>query len=373
MEPFKNRFSPALVEIIAAHLGAHLPGFDRAGFLHAILPRLPALELKARVALIADALHEALPADPATRAAVLAAMLHPDDLDHVDKASDADGICGWGIMPLTLVVARHGIADFARSMELLRQMTGRFTAEFDIRPFLVADQPRALAIIAGWVTDPNRHVRRLVSEGTRPRLPWGIRLAALVRDPSATLPLLAALRDDPEEYVRRSVANHLNDIAKDHPALVVDLARDWLRDAGPARRAMLRHACRGLVKQGHQGALALFGAAGAAVSVSRLTLNATRFAMEEVMEFSAVLRSTSQSPQTVIVDYVLHLLKANGMLAPKVFKGGVVTLEAGQEKLFRRAHRLREVTTRRHYPGRQAIALRVNGADTPAVEFTLLG
>lgn len=373
MEPFKNVFSPELAACLARHLRRQLPGFDGAAFTDAIVRRLAGLELMARAQLIADHVHAALPADPVRRAEVLLALLHPDDGHWTHRPSDDDGICGWGILPLAMVVGQHGTADFDRSMGLLKAMTQRFTAEFAIRHFLLADQARAIATLESWVDDPSPQVRRLVSEGSRPRLPWAVRLPALVEDPSPMLPLLARLRDDPEEYVRRSVANHLNDIAKDHPALVAALTEDWMRDAGPQRRALLRHACRGLIKQGDAAALAAFGRHPPRLHALPLELSATEVRMGGSIELRMLLRSSAQEAQQLTVDYVLHLRKANGRLSPKVFKGAVVDLAPGAAMLFSRTHRFREVTTRRHYPGGQAVSLRINGRDTDPVAFELLG
>ncbi len=210
---------------IAGHLEVHLATFDRTLFEESILKELDRLELKARAQLIADHIHVVLPEDHRIRYKIILAMFHPIDDINVEQQSNADGICGWGMMPLGLVVGQHGVDSFEASLLLLKEMTRRFSSEFDVRYFLLADQERALNIMQGWVNDTSRHVRRLVSEGTRPRLPWAMQLPKLMADPSPTLPLLEALQDDREEYVRRSVANHLNDIAKDHPDLVANQAK----------------------------------------------------------------------------------------------------------------------------------------------------
>lgn len=371
MEPFKNLFSPILVRTIATHLARHLPGLNPHAFAAPILAALEPLELKARAQMIADHLHAALPDDPAHRADVLAALLHPDMLDHANQPPDDTGLCGWAILPLTLVVGQHGIGDFDRSMGLLRAMTMRFSSEFAIRHFLLADQTRALAVMQGWLDDPNRHVRRLISEGTRPRLPWAMQLPALMGDPAPVLPFLTRLRDDPELYVRRSVANHLNDISKDHPALVVGLAVDWIAGAGQERRALLSHACRGLIKKGDADALAVFGRTSPLIAATAPVLSRRELALGARLEMTLPLRSLSAAPQDLTVDYVLHFLKANGQRAPKVFKGTVLTLGPGQERVLRLTHHFREVTTRRHYPGEQALSFRINGVDTVAVPFLL--
>lgn len=372
MEPFKTLISPDLVRLTAHHIARYVPDFDVAAFCAAAIPQLDALEMKARVSMIADLLIEHLPQDPARRNAVLAAILHPDELGEGERVTDEHGVASWGIWPLTTVVGRVGLDDFEGSLALLRLMTMRHTSEFDIRPFIIRDQARALAIIRTWVEDDNHHVRRLASEGTRPRLPWGVQLTDLVKDPTPMLPILTALRDDPSDYVRRSVANHLNDISKDHPELLIRIATEWAKGAGKQRMSLLRHACRGLIKAGDPAALAIFGFGPAKLDIGAITLSSTSVAMGETLAFSAPITSTGTKSQNLSIDYVLHFLKANGATAPKVFKGGRATIAPGETITFTRRHPFRPITTRKYYAGVHSIGLRVNGVDTGTVCFTLV-
>ncbi len=372
MEPFKNLFSPQLVKCISGHLQKHLQGFDASGFETTILTQLEPLELKQRSQLIADAVHLALPASPDDRYKILSAMLHPDEQDHANQPSDEQGICGWGIMPLAQIVGQHGIDDFKRSMELLRQMTKRFSSELAIRYFLLADQDRALEIIRGWVDDPNRHVRRLVSEGTRPRLPWAMQLPQLIADPSPMLPTLKALRNDSQEYVTRSVANHLNDIAKDHPDRVAALAVEWMDGADKARQKLVRHACRTLIKQGNKTALKAFGIGPPQIELADLKIATPTVKFGNALEFSVQLRSTAKKSQPLLIDYLMHFKKANGNLAAKVFKWSKLTLEPGQTRILNKKHPIRPITTRRYYGGQQGLSLRINGQDFGDGVFDLI-
>ncbi len=373
MEPFKNLISPELVGHIADQLTKACDRKSANRFRRGVLSSLDTLEMKDRVQSIADALLAELPGNSAERHAVLLGMLHPHVGIGFNRTSDEQGIAGWGIWPLSLIVGQHGLDDFDGGMALLREMTQRSTAEFAIRYFLIADQDRALAIIAPWVHDPNEDVRRLASEGTRPRLPWGMRLSSLVSNPEPTLPLLEALQDDPSEYVRRSVANHLNDVAKDHPDLVVETASRWLTDTSKKREKLVRHACRTLIKQGHTGAMSLFGFAPPEANVSPIELSTHQVGMGESLSFAVLIQSRSQQPQQLSIDYVLHMLKANGSRSLRVFKGGVISLPPASEIGFARTHKFREVTTRRHYPGVHSVSLRINGVDTPRVDFSLTG
>ncbi|RVI79731.1 DNA alkylation repair protein [Sinorhizobium meliloti] len=371
MEPLKNLFSPELVGCMAGHLKRRHPKADEVTFAATVLQELPRLELKERAQLIADQLIRVLPTDAGERHASLLSMLHPDEHEHANATSDADGLCGWAVLPMTLVVGQHGLADFRGGLEALREMTKRFSSEFGVRYFLIEDQSTALDIMSRWIADPNRHVRRLVSEGTRPRLPWAMQLPALVRDPAPVLPLLQALRDDPEPYVRRSVSNHLNDIAKDHPGLVADLVEKWIVSASPDRRSLLRHACRTLIKRGDSQVLAAFGQHPPRVSCGALELSSTCLAMPGVLGMSVEITSLAKHVQDLTVDYVIHFRKANGSLAPKVFKGSVFSLRPGEACRFRRSHRFSQITTRRHYAGSHGVSLRINGEDTDVVMFDL--
>lgn len=372
MEPFKNNISPDLVRCIGGHVAQHHAGFDRLGFEADILEELDSLELKQRAALIARYLDHHLPRELSARFAILQSMLHPMTEVAFDRGSDEQGIRGWGMMPLGMVVAASGLDDFDASFALLKEMTKRATAEFDVRPFLARDQDQALAIMAPWVKDESVHVRRLVSEGTRPRLPWGMRLQALVADPAPTLPLLEALKDDPEDYVRRSVANHLNDIAKDHPELVADIAKRWLKGADRNREKLVRHACRSLIKQGHTATLEAFGLNPPEIRVEGPQVLTTEVAYGDALGFNIELVSTSSKTQDLVIDYLIHFRKANGTLAPKVFKWTKLTLAPGERLTLSRSHAIRPITTRVYYGGKQAVSLRINGQDFGFSEFELV-
>lgn len=371
MEPFKNFISDREVGVIALHLSRNLSDFDTDGFQRPLVERLPALELKQRTQLISDAVHSVLPPDIKERNQVLAAMLHPDTLDQATKPSDEQGISGWGLWPLTMVVGQHGLNDFDGSLALLKEMTKRGTSEFDVRPFLDADQDRALETITPWAKDPNIHVRRLASEGTRPRLPWGMQLKQLIADPRPTLPILFAMRDDPEEYVRRSVANHLNDIAKDHPDRIGQLANDWMKDAPKPRQKLVRHACRTLIKQGHPKTLEAFGIRQPQIAQPDIRIETPIVTMGSPVSFTIELTSTIPKPQKMIIDYVVHFQKANGTLAPKVFKWKQLRLDGLTSVTLSRKHAIRPITTRKYYSGAHALSLRVNGQDFGLEPFVL--
>ena len=215
-------------------------------------------------------------------------------------------------------------------------------------------------------------LRRLVSEGTRPRLPWAMQLPQLMEDPSPMLPILESLRDDKEEYVRRSVANHLNDIAKDHGDLVGALAKDWMDGADKNRERLVRHACRSLIKQGHRGALEAFGLGDPDIELETLAIQTPTVAFGDALRFAADLVSSSPKTQSLVIDYVVHFRKANGKLVGKVFKRTKITLKPGERYTLRRSHPIRPITTRRYYGGQQALSLRINGHDFGHESFELV-
>jgi 3-methyladenine DNA glycosylase AlkC len=375
-EPFKELFN---VEVIAA-IGGHLAragsarghDFDEVAFRREAGRGLADLELKERSRRIEEALRRYLPGDFAEAGAViLGALGSPLDGGGAVLAPDAKGLRGMALMPVADWVAAHGQDHLALSMHILKEITRRFTAEFAVRPFLVAQEEATLAILASWATDPDPHVRRLVSEGTRPRLPWATQLPRFAADPTPILPLLETLKDDPDEYVRRSVANNLNDIAKDHPDLVADVARRWRVGASPDRERLVRHACRTLVKQGHAGALAALGYGAPRVTLEAFVVSTPTVEMGGSLEFEVTLRSNAGTPQDLVVDYVIHHRKANGETRPKVFKWKVLKLAAGAPHRAKRTHRFKPITTRRYYGGRHGVEIQVNGQVVGAAGFEL--
>lgn len=255
--PLKSLLDRTLVALIGESLSAAAPDFAEEAFVKQATAGLGKLELMPRAQHIAAAMAAHLPTDLAEASRRLVASLGPELTVNAGM-----GLKPFFYLPHSACIARHLIGDWAAGMLAVRAITTRFTAEFCIRPYIEREPERTLARLAEWVADPNPHVRRLVSEGTRPRLPWAGRLDAFVRDPTPVLPLLDALVDDPELYVRRSVANHVGDIAKDHPRLAFELCRRWLEQPTPQRQHVVRHAVRHPARQGVKAAVALRRRAG---------------------------------------------------------------------------------------------------------------
>jgi 3-methyladenine DNA glycosylase AlkC len=371
MEPFKNLLNPALVRAAGQALHAAWPPFDKAAFVRRANRNLEALELKARAMQIADALEATLPERFDAACALIEAALAPAVEPGVELPVVSTGLRGWIVWPLGEFVARRGQAEPERALAALHALTQRLSAEFAIRPFIVKHPALVLATLQQWAADPSAHVRRLASEGSRPRLPWGLRLQALVTDPSPTLPLLASLQDDPSDYVRRSVANHLNDIAKDHPAVVVAWVREHLPGADRNRMALLRHASRTLIKQGHADMLALWGAATPFDGQARLTLSPRRLHIGDSVALTLRLRSASVEAQSLLIDYAVHHVKADGSTSVKVFKGWSLSLAPGETRTLQKTHSMRAVTTRRYHAGRHLVDVRINGQVAAQAAFSL--
>ncbi|MFM9968606.1 MAG: DNA alkylation repair protein, partial [Burkholderiales bacterium] len=286
---------------------------------------------------------------------------------------EGQGMAPFFYLPHTFFVAEFGLDFFEASMRAQYELTQRFTAEFSIRPFLQRHTQATLARLKDWANDPSEHVRRLVSEGTRPRLPWAPRLPAFQKDPRPVLALLELLKDDASLYVRRSVANNLNDIGKDHPELLVDVARRWLRGASEERRWVVNHALRFAIKRGDAGALTAIGyGREAKVSIGKVRIAPQRVLIGDKVNISFDLVNTLRANQDVLVDFCIHYLKANGKAREKVFKLKALSLEPRQSVTLRKTVSLAEMTTRKHYPGAHKVDAIVNGTIRPLGQFTLL-
>ncbi len=312
-----------------------------------------------RVRHIADALHAALPADYPAALDILHAIA--PHLTH-----------GFQAVAVTEYVARFGLDDFDRSMDALADLTRFGTAEFAIRPFLAQDAERALVRMAEWTGSDDEHVRRLASEGSRPRLPWAARVPALKADPTRAAPILEALKADASLYVRKSVANHLNDIAKDRPDWLLGRLGAWRQD-DPRTVWIVRHALRTLIKQGDPRALALIGVGhGAAITVRGLVVDPPTVRLGERIAITAALSSDSLESQPLVVDYRVHYARAAGKTAAKVFKWKTFDLAPGDAVTLRISQTIRDFSTRRHHPGRHDIELIVNGQTMGKSGFELL-
>lgn len=376
-EPLKNMYGPDVPRRIADMIRAVHPKFSRKKFLDFVLPAYESLELMPRGWHMADGLRHALPDDYEEAVDILLASL-PAARAHVAETSataDREGntLAPFLFMPHTFFVARYGLNHFDASMRAQYELTQRFTAEFSIRPFLQQHTKATLKILENWLDDPSEHVRRLISEGTRPRLPWASRLPPFQKDPTPVIKLLDALKDDKSLYVRRSVANNLNDIGKDNPAVMLDIAEQWMHKASPERAWIVKHALRVAVKNAEPRALTLMGFGDKA----QIEMSDARVAPKKVREGDAVtlsctLHSLAKKPQILLIDFVVHYVKANGATRPKVFKLTSCELAAGASLALSKKLSLAPMTTRRHYAGEHQVELLINGQAYALGSFKLV-
>ena len=329
--------------------------------LRAAGPALGPLPLRARSDLLRDALLADVPGDYPTLAAT------------VRKCA----LTGWMVWPVTTAVAERAVADggaaaFDDAMALLAELTGLLSAEFAIRTLLRHDVDRALFIVVKWTGSADPAVRRLASEGTRPYLPWAVRVPQILNTPGVMVPVLDALYRDSDAAVRRSVANHLNDLSRDHADLVVDTAARWLSAPDENTPALVRHALRTLIKRGDPKALALLGFGAVTVSIDGPVVNPSSVPFGGEIEFRATVSNDGEEPARLAIDYAVHHRKANGAQVAKVFKLTTRTLAPGEALTVTKVHSFRPITTRRYYPGTHAVDVRVNGITSASTEFDLL-
>lgn len=365
-DDFKDNFNEPLIRTMGRAFVDIAPDFPEQRFCQIALDGLNDLELKDRSNQIARAMVETLPNEFAKASSILISSLAVEG----DK-DGSTGLQGWCVMPMAVFVEQRGMGNVALALTTLRELTSRFSSEFSIRPFIINHEDEAMTELAKWVGHENHHVRRLVSEGTRPRLPWGIQLKRFVADPALVLKLLDQLKDDDEEYVRRSVANNLNDIAKDHPDLVANIAKKWMKGASHDRKRLVRHGLRTLIKQGHAGALDALGYGPAKVELASLTLENDIVTLGGALSFTAQLQSTAKVDQPLIIDFIIHHMKSNGETSPKVFKWKTVNLAAGSNLQATKNHPMRPITTRRYYAGTHRLEIVANGQILGSVDFEL--
>ena len=372
-EPFKNLLSKNIIEGMAKHFKCQWSNFDDKGFITDTINDLDSLELKARTERITDTMIKYFPTDFEKAGEIMLASLGSPLNDDISAGTvDAKGIAGWAVTPLTHYVGLRGHDHFDLSMTLFKEMTKRASSEFGIRFFLLESSERTLSVLKTWTVDNNQHVRRLVSEGSRPRLPWAMNLPNYIKDPSPVIELLEELKDDNKEYVRRSVANNLNDIAKDHPDTVAEIASQWLKGASNERKKLIRHACRTLVKNGHKKTLKVLGFNPPKIQKANISLSTPEVVFGDTLQFTLSICSDSSKDQPLMIDYIVHHQKANGKTSPKVFKWRTTTLLAEKTLTLTKNHAIKKITTRKYYPGLHAVEIMVNGISMGKSDFNLL-
>jgi len=365
----RDVFSAAVVEKIADDLQRIHSPFDTQGFLGSILPDLENQGYSERKNAITDALIAYLPDNYEEAVDVLIkATPPPYAKDGIEDTTSRFYVCTY-----TAYISRMGVDHYDLSMRALHRMTQSFTAEWDLRTFLLKYTEKTLALLKVWAKDENQHVRRLVSEGSRPNLPWGKKLKFVDEDPeNTTLPILFILQNDKSEYVRRSVANHLNDLTKNNGDLVVRHLQKWRKKSStPEKERMIHHALRTLIKQGHRGALKMIGYSDDFdIELQMLSITSTvKWGGQFNFEFR--IRNKKDLSQRLLIDFVIGFQKKDGSISPKVFKLKKVELASHEMISLAKGHSFKPITTRVYYPGKHLLTIQINGKKFKAYNFTL--
>lgn len=355
----KEIFNAKRLQHIADEMSAVYPAFKAKAFLKHAQDGLAELSVMQRMARVSESLHAVLPLD------------YEDSL-HVLRELAPRLNSGFVSMCLPHYVASYGAHAFDTSMDALKYFTTFGSSEFAIRCFLRSDLERSLERMHDWTRDENHHVRRLASEGSRPRLPWSFRLEAVQADPLLAAGILDLLKADESLYVRKSVANHLNDVTKVHPQWALDTIEGWSLD-NKHTAWIAKHALRSLIKQGDVRALTVIGAgAKAEVELLDVRVEPAVVRLGEAITLSFTVKSTVAQEQRLVIDYAIEYVKANGGVSRKVFKLKTLGLAGFGTEVVRRNQVIKDFTTRKHFAGRHGVQVMVNGEVLGSAAFEVL-
>ncbi len=340
-------FPPEKVKLFAKFLNEVYPLFNKDGFYNSVCDsNWRERELKEKMRHTTLCLHQFLPNNFAKAVEILISI--------VPK------VTGFESIVLPDYVEVYGQDDWDISLPALGILTKCGSSEFAIRTFLNKDLEGAMQFMNLWADDADFKVRRFASEGCRPRLPWGLGVPALKKDPSLVLPILEKLKNDPEEFVRKSVANNLNDISKDHPELVLDICERW-QGTSKNTNWIIKHACRTLLKQGNIRAMLLFGFANPEkMKIENLEISNPSPKIGEEINFSFKLNLKTDKKQKIRLEYIFHFVKASGKTSPKIFQMKEVEMEPGIHSMVKK-HSFKNLSTRKHYLGEHKLEIVVNG------------
>jgi len=354
-ELLKDRYNAQFLSSLCEKLSEQYAEFDHSGFSAAVFDESwEEKELKQRMGHIAVCLDAFLP------------MKYEAALEILKPVSSH--FSGFEPMIFPDFVERFGQKEYLLSVNALAHFTQFSSSEFAVRPFIINDLERMMKQMADWAASDNHHVRRLASEGCRPRLPWAMALPDFKKDPSAILPILERLKNDPSEYVRRSVANNLNDIAKDNPDVVLGVATRWLGETENTDK-LVKHACRTLLKKGEPKAMMLFGYAPPVnLSLMHFSLDEV-VKMGEMLSFSFELKSEN-SLGKIRIEFAVHFVKSNKSLSKKVFKIGEGNF-SGNKKSIKKTFSFSPISTRKYYTGEHRLEIIVNGVSLAEKGFVL--
>ncbi|MBC6489707.1 DNA alkylation repair protein [Flavihumibacter stibioxidans] len=360
----KDLYSPFFYQHLATVLETTVPGFDKKQYIRLVFDQgWEEKELKARMRHTATTLHRFMPANFSEAAPIFETIVRAIALSPISKAS-------LECMFLADYIEQYGLAYFDESVRAMELTTGLSSCEFAIRPFILQYGERMMVQMKLWSLHRDHHVRRLASEGCRPRLPWAIALSPFKKNPAPILPILENLKTDPSEYVRRSVANNLNDIAKDNPEIILAIARKW-KGLCKETDAIIKHGCRSLLKQGHPEILDYYGLKSHQLQLQNLRIHTPKVNAGEDLSFSFTLVNQSGKTTVIRLEYAIYFLRQNGSHSKKVFKISEKQVAAGDKVTIHRKQSFRPITTRKYYPGRHRVSVIMNGKEFDALPFEL--
>jgi 3-methyladenine DNA glycosylase AlkC len=362
-EPLKLMYNAAFFEELCPVLKRTIPGFDCRDFTFRVFNnQWPDLELKERVRHIAVVLHHFMPKDFPNAAHTLSKLAAELRTNGIREQ-------GFATIFIPEYIQVYGLDHVEESLAALEEITKLVSAEFAIRPFLLLYPERTFKQLLQWSKNDHASVRRLSSEGCRPRLPWAMGIPFLKKNPEPILSILENLREDPSEYVRRSVANNLNDIAKDFPDTVLALAKKWLGKSAETD-AIIKHGCRSLLKRGNENALHLHGFNPKSKSIVRdLSLHKPKIKIGDYLNFEFDFVSNEKKPVTFRLEYAIDYLTSTGKTSRKIFKISENTFNPGEPVTIQRKQSFKNFTTRKHFKGKHYLSILANGKKLAAKEF----
>jgi 3-methyladenine DNA glycosylase AlkC len=360
----KDIYSPKFYDAFSDVLKQTLPGFDKKKFVQSIFDGdFKNKEWKDRMKHTTKVLHVFMPKDFPKAVVIIEKTILA-----LRKKGYSEG--GLEFMFFPDYIETYGLNDFDTAARAFEFITPFISCEFAVRPFILKYGKKMVAQMVKWSVNKNAAVRRLASEGSRPRLPWAMAIPALKKDPTPVLPVLENLKNDPSESVRRSVANHLNDIAKDHPDIVLKIAEKW-KGQNKETDAIVKHGCRTLLKQGDTQALKIYGLKSENISVTSLKVMTPVVKVGKNLEFGFTVKNTDKKTQTVRLEYGIYYKKAKGHLARKVFKISERAYAPGEKAEVSRKQPFKPITTRQFHTGAHRISIIVNGEEKAMGKFEL--
>ncbi|MGZ5253604.1 MAG: DNA alkylation repair protein [Flavitalea sp.] len=364
MDALKNVYSEKFFENLSKVLIDTIPGFNKKKFLKGIHDEgFDGMELKQRMSHVAKVLYRFMPEDYKSSSAMLLKLT-----DNFKSANIPTQHIEFMFLPE--YISMYGQDHFDLSVKAMEKVTQFISCEFAVRPFIIRYKNKMMSQMLKWSKHPNRHVRRLSSEGSRPRLPWAMGVPELKKDPSSILPILENLKEDDCEIVRRSVANNLNDISKDHPEILIKIAKKW-KGKTKETDAIIKHASRSLLKAGNSSILDFYNLNGKGMKVQKFSLGSTSVGIGDRIEFNFTVKNTFSETLAARLEYGIHFRLSNGTLSRKVFKISERNLKPGEEVSIKKSHSFRIITTRKFYPGLHMLSVIVNGKEHAPHEFNL--